>query len=179
MSKYSSLLFAPEKYHEIGPFRFPVFNDLVPGEAKRIEEISRLQSAATFKSIKLAQKIAKDKNIKTKEAIDLLSNVTEADNEDLMMNYAEELEELNNSGVGAVAQQIEYVTLFMQYRGEVKMPGDTEYIKTPDWTMEDTEAMPQKYMAEISEMIGWEREGWPEPAGKEECPMPSTPPKKS
>ena len=63
MSKYASLLFSPETYHEIGPFRFPVYKDLVPGEAKAMEELSRKQSRATFKSIQLAKKIGKDKGL--------------------------------------------------------------------------------------------------------------------
>ena len=37
MSKYASLLFSPTEYHEIAPFRFPIYRDLVPGEAKGIE----------------------------------------------------------------------------------------------------------------------------------------------
>ncbi len=126
MSKYASLLFAPEKYHEIGPFRFPIYNDLVPGESRGIETISRKQSRSTFASIKLAQRIAKDKGISTKEAVELLSNTTE-DNQDLLYDYAGELEELQGSSIGAVEQQVAFVTLFMQYRAEVRLP------KSKDW----------------------------------------------
>ena len=78
MSKYASLLFSPAEYHEIMPFRFPVYHDLVPGEAKGIEEMTRKQSKNTFKSIKVAQKIAKQRGITTKEAVELLSSISEA-----------------------------------------------------------------------------------------------------
>ena len=98
MSKYASLLFGPEKYYEIGPFRFPVYEDLVPGEAKGIEKISRAQSKSTFSSIKLAQRIAKDKEISTKEAVELLSSASE-DNQELLYDYVDELEELQSKTI--------------------------------------------------------------------------------
>lgn len=162
MSKYASLLFAPEKYHEIGPFRFPIYNDLVPGEAKGVEAISRKQSRSTFASIKLAQRIAKDKEITTKEAIDLLGNTGE-DNQEILYDYANELEEMQRSSIGAIEQQVAFVTLFMQHRAEVKLPKAKDWQKIPDWTEADTEAMPSKLMEEVFQMITWERDGWPEP----------------
>lgn len=182
MSKYASLLFSPEKYHEIGPFRFPVYNDLVPGEAKGIEEISRKQSKSTFRSVKLAQRIAKDKGISTKEAINLLGNVGDEANQDLLYDYVEELEDLQSSTIGVVEQQVAFVTLFMRYRGEVKLPGEKQWKPVEDWTKEDTETMPSKLMEEIFTLILWERDGWPAPdAGKapEDEQEFSPPPKKS
>lgn len=169
MSKYASLLFPAEQYHEIGPFRFPVYHDLVPGEAKGIETISRKQSRSTFASIKLAQRIAKDKGISTKEAVELLGNTTE-ENQDLLYDYAAELEELQKNSVGAVEQQVAFVTLFMQYRAEVKLPRAKDWQRVEDWSEADTEAMPTKLMEDVFRLIGWERDGWPEPSieGKSE-----------
>jgi len=181
MSKYASLLFAPEKYHEIGPFRFPIYNDLVPGEAKGVEAISRKQSRSTFASIKLAQRIAKDKGITTKEAIELLSNTGE-DNQDVLYDYATELEDMQRNSVGAVEQQVAFVTLFMQHRAEVKLPKAKDWERIPDWSEADTEAMPTKMMEEVFQLITWERDGWPEPEGKsqqtEDEPEFSPPPSK-
>lgn len=178
MSKYASLLFAPEKYHEVGPFRFPVYNDLVPGEARGIEAISRKQSRSTFASIKLAQRIAKDKGISTKEAVELLSNTSE-ENQDLLYDYAGELEELQRNSVGAVEQQVAFVTLFMQYRAEVRLPKSKDWQRVDDWSEADTESMPTKLMEDIFRLISWERDGWPEAEGKpEEEPEFSPPPKK-
>ena len=162
MSKYASLLFSPDTYHEIGPFRFPVYHDLVPGEAKGIETISRKQSRSTFASIKLAQRIAKDKGISTKEAIELLGKTDEA-NQDLLYDYAAELEELQRNTVGAVETQIAFVTLFMQFRGEVKLPKAKDWQRVEDWSEADTEAMPSKVLEDIFRLISWERDGWPEP----------------
>lgn len=178
MSKYSALLFKPETYHQIGPFRFPIYHDLVPGEAKGIEEYSKRQSKATFKSIKLAQRIAKDKNISTKEAVALLSKVGGEDT-DLLYEYAQELEDLQQDNIGAVEQRIAFVTLFMQFRGEAKIEG-SKWQQLSDWTEDDTENMPSKYLNEVFDLIVWERDGWPKKnEGKEEEPEFSPPPKKS
>ena len=184
MSKYASLLFAPEKYHVVGPFRFPIYNDLVPGEAKGVEAISRKQSRSTFASIKLAQRIAKDKGITTKEAIELLSNTGE-DNQDVLYDYASDLEEMQSNSIGAVEQQVAFVTLFMQHRAEAKLPKAKDWERVADWSEADTEAMPTKLMEEVFQLITWERDGWPEPEteGKppvaEEEPQFSPPPSKS
>jgi hypothetical protein len=178
MSKYASLLFAPEKYHEIGPFRFPIYNDLVPGESRGIEAISRKRSRSTFASIKLAQRIAKDKGISTKEAVELLSNTTE-ENQDLLYDYAGELEELQGNSIGAVEQQVAFVTLFMQYRAEVKLPKSKDWERVQDWSEADTEAMPTKLMEDVFRLISWERDGWPETTGKAEDEQVFNPPPKS
>lgn len=180
MSKYASLLFAPTEYHEIGPFRFPIYHDLVPGESRGIENISRQQSKSTFASIKLAQRIAKDKGITTKEAVELLSNTTD-ENQDLLYDYAADLEDLQKNSIGAVEQQIAFVTLFMQYRAEIRLPEDESWKRTDDWTESDTEAMPQKLMEDIFRLISWERDGWPQPEseGKPERAKPSPLPTKS
>jgi hypothetical protein len=63
MSKYASVLFDTDEYHRIGPFRFPIYHALLPGEAKGIERLARLQTKSTYRTIKLAQRIAKDKNL--------------------------------------------------------------------------------------------------------------------
>ena len=159
MSKYSSILFAPEKFHEIGPFRFPIYNDLTPGESKGIEAISRKQSKQTFKSIKLAQQIAKDKKISTQEAIDLMSNLGDDDSQDLAIRYADQLEQLQSDGISAVEQQIDFVSLVMKFRGEAKIKG--KWQRLDDWGEDDTQSMPTKLLEQVFEFIIWERDGWP------------------
>lgn len=159
MSKYSALLFKPSTYCAIGPFRFPVYHDLVPGEAKGIEEFSKKQSRSTFKSIKLAQRIAKDKGISTKEAVDLLGKVG-SEETDLVYEYAAELDDLQVDSITAVQQRVEFVTLFMQYRGESKLDGD-KWVQLKDWEQGDTENMPTKLMDQVFELVMWERDGWP------------------
>lgn len=167
MSKYASLLFTPEDYYEIAPFRFPIYHDLVPGEAKGIETLTRAQSKNTFKSLKVAQRIAKAKGIPTKEAVEVLANLGEGDQE-MIYEFAEELEELQSDTAGNVETQVAFVTLFMQYRAEAQINGKKKWEKLDDWTEEDTEAMPNAIMQKIYEFISWERDGWPK-EGKDEA----------
>lgn len=176
MGKYSTLLFSPDKYHHIGPFRFPVYNDLVPGEAKGIETITKKQAKSTFSAIKLAQRIAKDKGITTKEATDLLGKVGSDDEQvtDLVYAYSTELEELQNSSVGVIEQQVAFVTLFMRFRGEAQLNGSDEWTQLKDWDDSDTDNIPKKMLEEIFELVLWERDGWPkeEAVGKDEASTP-------
>lgn len=167
MSKYASLLFTPEKYYEVGPFRFPIYEDLVPGESRAIEAINKKQARHTYNSIKLAQRIAQDKGITTKEAVELLGSSGE-DSQDIFYEYASELEELQRLSMGAVEQKITLTTLFMKFRGEVKLPRSKEWQKLEDWEEADTENMPGKLLDQINEFIAWERDGWPKPGGNEE-----------
>lgn len=169
MSKYASLLFSPEKYHEISPFRFPIYEDLVPGEAKGIEKLTRDQSKNTFKSIKVAQRIAKAKGISTKEAVELLSKIgSEEDSQDFLYEYASELEDLQSDSLGNVETKVAYVTLFMQYRAEAQINGKRKWERLEDWGVEDTEAMPTKILDDIFQLLLWERDGWPK-AGNDEA----------
>ena len=165
-SKYSSILFKPEQFHEIGPFRLPVYHDLTPGEAKGIDEISRKQSKQTFKSIRLAQQIAKDKSITTKEAIDLMAGISEDEGQEIALEYTAELEQLQSETISTVEQQVDFVTLVLQYRGEAKIKNKWQEIS--DWTIEDTHEMPKKLLEELYTFILWERDGWPK-EGKDEA----------
>jgi hypothetical protein len=157
MSKYASLLFTTEKYETIGPFRFPVYGDLVPGEARKIEEIARQQSKSSYKSIKLAQRIAKDMKITVKEAIDLLGKLNEPENQEILLTYVDQLQELEMDNIGAITQQIQYVTVLMQHRAEAKLGGD--WAALSDWTTEDTERMPQRLMSQVFDLMMRERDG--------------------
>ena len=167
MSKYTGLLFTADEYWPIGPFRFPIYKDLVPGEAKGIEAVARQQSRSTYASLKLAQRIAKDKDIPVKEAVELMSNANEEDNQELLYYYAEELEGLTNAGVSQVEQMADFATLCLRYRGEVKLPKQKDWKKTDDWTAEDTNQIPTKILQQIYEFVLWERDGWPEDKGEE------------
>lgn len=160
MSKYSSVLFGAESYEKIGPFRFPVWKELVPGEVKGFERIARKQAQSSFKSIKLAERLAAERQIPVKEALNVLSNLDTAENEDLLYRFAEELDEIQSYSMSEHALKLERVTLFMQYRGEVKMPGSREYQPTKDWSMEDTEKMPTKLLNSIHDLLVKERDGW-------------------
>lgn len=127
----------------------------------------RKQSRTTFAMVKLAQRVAKDKSISTKEAVDLLSQSDEF-NQELLYDYAAELDELQRSTVSDTETKVSFVTVFMRYRAEVKLPKARDWQKLDDWVEEDTEKMPSKLLQSIYEFVLWERDGWPEtdPSGK-------------
>ena len=158
MSRYSKLFFQEKEYHEILPFRFPIYKDLVAGEAEGVEDIARKQAQNTYSLLKIAKSVAKKRKISVKEALDLLSN-TDSDNE-VLYEHAEELAEIQKESSTATEQQIEMVTLILRYRGEVRE--DNSWTETRDWTREDTLQIPNKMLNDIFMFINWERNGWPE-----------------
>lgn len=166
MSKYS-VLFEAEEFYTIGPFRFPIFQDLTPGESRGMEAVNKKQSKNTYKSMKLAQKIARDHKLKSKEALEVLSNIGKEENQDYLFEYADDVEELTNGSLSELEQKIEYVTLFMRFRGQVKLPPSEEWTRTEDWTPADTEALTSKRLNQIYELITWERDGWPKTLAEE------------
>lgn len=158
MSKYSDLFFKEKEYYDIAPFRFPIYEDLVAGEAEGVEAIARNQAQNTYTLLKIAKQVSKKKKISVKEALDILSD-TESDNE-MIYDYAEELSEVQKSGATVAEQQIEMATLFLRHRGELQ--DGSNWVTLPDWTREDTLSIPSKVMNQIFEFVNWERNGWPE-----------------
>jgi hypothetical protein len=158
MSKYSKLFFQEKEYHDIGPFRFPIYEDLVAGEAEGVENIARKQAQNTYTLLKIAKAVSKKKKISVKAALEILSDA-ESDNE-VLYDYAEELADIQKDSATVAEQQIEMTTLFLRFRGEVK--GDEGWKTVPDWSREDTLSIPSKLLNEVFEFINWERNGWPE-----------------
>lgn len=158
MSKYSKLFFQEKEYYEILPFRFPIYEDLVAGEAEGVESIARKQAQNTYTLLKIAKAVSKKKKISVKEALEMLSE-SDSDNE-VLYEYAEELAEIQKESATVAEQQIEMTTLFLRFRGEIKE--GKEWKTVPDWTREDTLAIPSKLLNDIFEFINWERNGWPE-----------------
>lgn len=158
MSKYSKLFFQEKEYFEILPFRFPIYEDLVAGEAEGVEGIARKQAQNTYTLLKIAKAISKKKKITVKAALDILSE-TDSDNE-VLYEYAEELADIQKDSATVAEQQIEMATLFLRFRGELKQ--DDDWQPVADWTREDTLSIPSKVLNDIFEFINWERNGWPE-----------------
>jgi hypothetical protein len=165
MAKYTNLLFTTEQYHEIGPFRFPIFKDLTPGEFKAISAIEKASAQIHLGSMELAKKIGKENDITTKQALAVLSNASDPENEELIYNYLPELTKLKESSEDDIDTLVKYATVLMQYRGEVKLLGESEYAKTADWTTEDTESVHRGVLEAMRQFILWERDGWPEAEG--------------
>lgn len=146
----------------VGPFRFPVYRDFTPGENKMFDKLSKQHASSTYKSMQLAQRIAKENNIKPSEALKILSNISSEENQDYLFQYAEEVQTLSDSVLSEREQRAAFVTLFMQMRGEVRMPDMDAWVRATDWSEEDTDAMPGKLIEEVSQFINWERYGWPQ-----------------
>jgi hypothetical protein len=161
-TRYASLLFKTQEYHQIGPFRFPVYHDLLPGEVRALEKINREHAKATYQSLKLAKAIAKKRGIRPSEAVQLLNELGDSD-QDLIFEFADELEDNQRNGFSVIEQQAASVTAFMQLRGEASFPNKpSDWVKTSDWEQSDTDMMPTQMMQDIFNLILWEREGWPE-----------------
>ena len=75
MSKYSNLFFQEKEYYDIAPFRFPIYEDLVAGEAEGVEAIARNQAQNTYTLLKIAKQVSKKKKISVKEALDIFFDV--------------------------------------------------------------------------------------------------------
>jgi hypothetical protein len=163
MSRYAKLFFKEKEYHDILPFRFPIYKDLVAGEAEGVEDIARKQAQNTYSLLKIAKAVSKKRKIGVKDALELLSN-TESDNE-VLYEHAEELAEIQKDSSTVAEQQIEMVTLFLRFRGEIKETN--EWVETRDWTREDTLLIPSRLLNDIFTFINWERNGWP--TGEEEA----------
>lgn len=163
MSKYSKIYFGEKEYHEIAPFRFPIYKDLVAGEAEGIEEMARKQASNTYALIRIARAVSEKKGISVKEALDLLGTADTED--DSIYEFADELAQIQAESTNVAEQKIEMVSLFMRYRGEYK--DGRQWKVTDDWTKDDTREMPNKVLDSIFEFISWERNGWPEPTEAE------------
>lgn len=171
MSKYAKRFFAPQEYHTIEPFRFPIYKELVGGEAEFLEEMNRREAKQTYKMLRLAQRISQDHGITVQEALEVLSNPN-TDKQDLLYRYLEEVNEINAALSNPRATTNEIVTMFMQLRAEAPTQSGAGWEQLADWTLADTHAMPSTLVDRVFELLRWERDGWPtdNPQGNEPEP---------
>jgi hypothetical protein len=156
-------LFPPEKYHDIGPFRFPVYNDLTPAESRVVTKIAKAQAQSSTEAIALARKIAKAQGIPTMKAMELMRNLRDPENEGILFDYFDEIQELNTDTSGGEEARNEICTVVLQMRGQLRNPETGEYDAVPDWTSDDTDSVPSKILNEIHQYVMYEQNGWPNP----------------
>lgn len=154
-------LFPADEFHFIGPFRFPVYNDVNPGEARAIRKVMTEQAEGTTEAFALASRIAKDKGIKVHIAMQKLQNLRNPENEDLLYEYFDEVNKLSPASAVGNIQRDKVCTVVMQLRGELKDPETNTYTRTTEWSAEDTDVVPSKMLDQIFEYIMWEQNGWP------------------
>ena len=157
MSKYSQAFFGKKEYYDIAPFRFPIYKDLVAGEAEGIEEVGRRQARNTYALLKIARDVSKERGIGVQDALEALSDVDS--NQDIVFDYVEELADIQTKGQSLSEQKIETVTLFIRYRGEIKEK--SKWVLLNEWDIDDTRCMPSQLLDTIYEFLEWERNGWP------------------
>jgi hypothetical protein len=179
MSKFNkALLFPIDEYHEIGPFRFPIHNDLIPAEVKQIAAIEKQYSKGSYDSMRLAKQIAKDRNISNREAVELLQNVGGAESDSVVYDYIDQIQALNDAQEDTTAKLQAYALVLLQFRGQVKNPETGEWESTEDWTVEDTNTIPTKLLNSMFQFVLWERDGWPKAdEGNDKAAKPSLRPK--
>ena len=165
---YASVLFPAIRYAEVGPFRFPIYEALLPGENTAFHAFNMKQTQKSYKSIKLAQKIAKDLKITTKEALDKLSAGMDPANEELLYNYVEELSAMQDGQISDEEKEKNYAFIFIQQRGEFFMPGQKEPISGDKWTEADMNRTPSPLISAIYKLVVCERDGWPTADGEDE-----------
>ena len=166
---YASVLFPATRYAEVGPFRFPIYEALLPGENRAFHALNMKQTQSSYKSIKLAQKIAKDMKITTDEALNKLSaGAKDPANKELLYNYVEELSAMQEGQMSDEEKEEKYVLVFIQQRGEFFMPDKKEPIPGSKWTEADMQRTPSTLISAIYKLIVCERDGWPTEDGDDE-----------
>ena len=154
MSKYSFLVQTKaEDYFELLPdLRLKKYGGWLVAEAIEQEEISKLQSQATIRAVQLAKRIASAKEIGLDEAFGLLQggggSITEAE---LLADYTEETLSMITSGSSMESTNARMVTAFIRSRGQGMVDGDWQDLT--DWELDDTKALPRKYVAKVVEFI--------------------------
>jgi len=154
MSKYSFLVQTKaEDYFELLPdLRLKKYGGWLVAEAIEQEEISKLQSQSTIRAVQLAKRIASAKGIGLDEAFGLLQggggSITEAE---LLADYTEETLSMITSGSSVESTNARMVTAFIRSRGEGMVDGNWQDLT--DWELDDTKALPRKYIAKVVEFI--------------------------
>ena len=164
MAAYDTLLFPSDKFHEIGPFRFPIYEDLVPGESKALTALMNELAEESLKLMDLAQRIATEKSLEFDYIMELMQNPQNAEYTKVLGPYMRELHRFK--GEQDQTRHLQAVSLVMlNYRGQVRNPETKEYESTCDWEFEHTDTVPLKLLRAISTFVEWERDGWPEQSG--------------
>ncbi len=158
-SKYASVLFQQKEVYDIGPFRFPVYETLTPTESRAYGEYQKAAAAKQLKSVTFARTKAKELGLKTREVLNALRDPNNELHDDLIYDNVEQFNKLQDESDLTQERNV-FIMTVMQSRGSVKLPPEGEYIKTKDWTLEDTLGL-LSVADDIFEFINWEISGWP------------------
>lgn len=157
MSKYSSIfLLSDAAYENIGDcLRLRKYGSWLAEEAWKREEQGQKRAQFTLRAIALAKKIATEKGVDQDEAFSMLQGGNEG--ESILSEYSEEAVALMSSMPSAREQFGELITTFFRNRGEI-MNGK-KWSATDDWTIEDTQKLPQTWLEQIEAFMAAEDKG--------------------
>lgn len=157
MSKYSNIfLLSDAEYENIGDcLRLRKYGSWLAEEAWKREEQGQKRAQFTLRAIALAKKIAVEKGVDQDEAFAMLQGGNEG--ESVLSEYSEEAVALMTSMPSAREQFGELITTFFRNRGEIM--GGKKWSATDDWTMEDTQKLPQAWLEQIEAFMAAEDKG--------------------
>jgi len=157
MSKYSNIfLLSDAEYQNIGDFlRLRKYGSWLAEEAWKREEQGQKRAQFTLRAIALAKKIAIEKEVDQDEAFAMLQGDNEG--ESILSEYSEEAVTLMSSMPSAREQFGELITIFFRNRGEVL--NGKKWAATDDWSIEDTQKLPQAWLEEVEAFMAMEDGG--------------------
>ena len=157
MSKYSNIfLLSDAEYENIGEcLRLRKFGSWLAEEAWKREEQGQKRAQFTLRAIALAKKIAIEKEVDQDEAFAMLQGDHEG--ESILSEYSEEAVALMSSMPSAREQFGELITIFFRNRGEIL--SGKKWSATNDWTMEDTQKLPQAWLEQVEAFMALEDKG--------------------
>jgi hypothetical protein len=166
MSKYSNIfLLSDAEYENIGDcLRLRKFGSWLAEEAWKREEQGQKRAEFTLRAIALAKKIAIEKEVDQDEAFAMLQGGYEG--ESILSEYSEEAVALMSSMPAAREQFGELITIFFRNRGEIL--SGKKWAATDDWTIEDTQKLPQAWLEHVEAFMAAEDRG--QESGKEQEP---------
>lgn len=158
-SKYASVLFQAKEFYDIGPFRLPVYNALTPAEAKAFTEYEKSAASKQLQVMRFARDIGKKFNVKTKVVLDSMQDSSSDLYDEIVYDYADQMQEIKYKS-NTNEEKKALVTVSLRSRGSVKLSPESDYIKTLDWTIADTEGL-LSLVDDLFQFLEWEKSGWP------------------
>lgn len=149
-----------ESYELIGKLRFRRFRDLLSAEAAGIERLERETMQFQLQGLLLARKISEAKGIPVMEVLNSMQGIGKADDVEqslILADYAEEMQMMIAMMPSQTRLEDELVTIAIQSRAEIRVDGAWQRID--DWDLADSQRLPTKFKAQISEFIRREQAG--------------------
>lgn len=159
MSKYAFLIHGDDaEFSEINPrLRMRKYGSWLIHEKIKQEEANKDRSRQILDVVQLAQKIAKDKGITVDQAFVAINNAEAEGNTAITADYLDEVRQIVINTPSEVAQDLMFLTYFVQGRGQGLIDGTWTDLK--DWSDDDTKVLDDKTRNAIVAFINAEQSG--------------------